>query len=49
MLKNLVVLMDTRGGEGIEALVTISKEDMTVFEGEEKLLEFTVVNPSLLN
>ncbi|KAJ4710092.1 Vinorine synthase-like [Melia azedarach] len=49
MLKNLVVLLDSRDGGGIEALVTLSKEDMGLFEREEELFEFAAVNPSVLN
>lgn len=36
---NVVTLMDTRGG-GVEAWVTLSKEDMAFFERDIELLEF---------
>ncbi|XP_026452878.1 vinorine synthase-like [Papaver somniferum] len=37
-LKNMVLLMDTSSGDGIEAWVSLSKEDMYVFERHEELL-----------
>ncbi|OVA20484.1 Transferase [Macleaya cordata] len=39
-LKNLVYLIDTSSGDGIEAWVSLSKEDMTAFERNEELLAF---------
>ncbi|OVA11850.1 Transferase [Macleaya cordata] len=40
-IKNVVWLVDTSSGEGIEALVSLTKEDMAKFESHEKLLAFT--------
>ncbi|KAJ0031561.1 hypothetical protein Pint_14633 [Pistacia integerrima] len=47
MVLNLVVLMDTKDGEGVEVFVTLKKEEMTLFELEKELLEFAAVNPSM--
>jgi shikimate O-hydroxycinnamoyltransferase len=38
--KNLVVLMSTRDGHGIEAFVNILEEDAVVFDSNEELLPF---------
>ncbi|XP_027170492.1 vinorine synthase-like [Coffea eugenioides] len=45
---NLVILMDTRSGEGIEAWVTIKEELMAIFEKNQELLAFASLNPSPL-
>ncbi|KAK2987331.1 hypothetical protein RJ640_023632 [Escallonia rubra] len=47
-LKNLVFLMDTRSGDGIEALVSLSGQAMAIFERDPKLLVFASVDPSPL-
>jgi hypothetical protein len=44
--KNVIVLMDTRDGSGIEAWVCLSEEDMALFERDNELLEFASLNPS---
>ncbi|KAJ0031563.1 hypothetical protein Pint_14631 [Pistacia integerrima] len=49
LVPNLVLLMDTKDGEGVEVFVTLKKEEMTLFELEKDLLEFAAVNPSVLN
>ncbi|XP_031260547.1 BAHD acyltransferase At5g47980-like [Pistacia vera] len=49
MIPNLVMLMDTKDGEGVEVFVTLNKEEMALFELEKELLEFAAVNPSVLN
>ncbi|KAH7857480.1 hypothetical protein Vadar_013177 [Vaccinium darrowii] len=38
--KNLVVFMDTRSGDGIEAWVNLTAEDMAKFEVDDELLGF---------
>ncbi|KAF9605178.1 hypothetical protein IFM89_014291 [Coptis chinensis] len=38
--QNVVILTDTKNGDGIEALVTLDEEDMAIFECEEELLSF---------
>ncbi|KAL5708302.1 shikimate O-hydroxycinnamoyltransferase [Ranunculus cassubicifolius] len=43
--KNLVRLMDTKNGDGIQAWVTLDVESMARFEREPELLEFSSVNP----
>ncbi|KAJ0094105.1 hypothetical protein Patl1_16846 [Pistacia atlantica] len=44
-MKNSILLMDTRDGLGIEALVTLEQQDMAVFERDDELLSFAIVNP----
>ncbi|KAL6350169.1 hypothetical protein AAG906_004109 [Vitis piasezkii] len=39
-IKNVIVLMDTKSGGGIEAWVTMVEEDMTKFQRHYELLEF---------
>ncbi|XP_038906914.1 stemmadenine O-acetyltransferase-like [Benincasa hispida] len=48
MFSNFFLLMDTRDGRGIEALVTLSEEDMAVFQCDQDLLEFGSFNPNVL-
>ncbi|KAI3935886.1 hypothetical protein MKX01_004613 [Papaver californicum] len=38
--KNVVVFMDTKSGDGIEAWVNMTKDDMAAFENDEELLLF---------
>lgn len=45
-LKNSIIMMDTRSGDGIEAIVNLEKEDMDVFEKDLELLQFASLNPS---
>ncbi|KAG6670898.1 hypothetical protein I3843_Q030300 [Carya illinoinensis] len=49
MIKNCAFLMDTRDGSGIEAWITLSKEDMALFEQEKDLLEYASFNPTVLD
>ncbi|XP_050204597.1 BAHD acyltransferase At5g47980-like [Mercurialis annua] len=44
---NTVTLMDARDGDGIEAWLTLSEEDMAFFEKNPEILEFAAVNPSV--
>ncbi|KAJ0037322.1 hypothetical protein Pint_23637 [Pistacia integerrima] len=44
-MRNSILLMDTRDGLGIEALVTLEEQDMAVFERDDELLSFATVNP----
>ncbi|KAG5236487.1 BAHD acyltransferase [Salix suchowensis] len=46
-LKNVVFLIDTRDGDGIEAWISLSPEDMALFESNKELLEFSAANPSV--
>lgn len=46
-LKNIMCLIDTRDGDGIEACICLSPEDMALFESNEELLEFAAANPSV--
>ncbi|KAG8640040.1 BAHD acyltransferase At5g47980 [Manihot esculenta] len=47
--KNIVALIDSRDGDGIEAWVTLTEEDMAFFEGDEELLEVAALNPSVMH
>lgn len=40
LYKNVIILMDAKDGEGVEALVSLEKEQMEVFEKNEDLLSF---------
>ncbi|KAJ4705930.1 Vinorine synthase-like [Melia azedarach] len=46
--KKIIMLLGTKDGEGIEALVTLSAEDMALFEREQELLAFATYNPAVL-
>ncbi|XP_068322231.1 tabersonine-19-hydroxy-O-acetyltransferase-like isoform X3 [Pyrus communis] len=37
--KNLILLMDTRDGDGIEVSLNLKEEDMAIFESTKELLE----------
>lgn len=43
--KNLIALIDTRDGCGVEAWVTLSEEEMAFFECDPELLAFASENP----
>ncbi|CAN6562017.1 unnamed protein product [Malus baccata var. baccata] len=47
-MKNVAMFTDTRDGEGIEALVTLSEEDMAKFECDKELLAYASVNPTVM-
>ncbi|XP_048328519.2 BAHD acyltransferase At5g47980 [Ziziphus jujuba] len=44
---NSFLLMDTKGGDGIEALVTLSEEEKALLEKDDELLTFATSNPSV--
>ncbi|KAJ6721611.1 F21J9.9 [Salix viminalis] len=43
--KNVVCLIDTRDAGGIEAWISLSPEDMALYESNKELLEFSAANP----
>ncbi|XP_068328001.1 stemmadenine O-acetyltransferase-like [Pyrus communis] len=45
-MKNVVILLSSSSGDGIEAWVTLDEEDMAKFERDHELLEFVSVAPS---
>ena len=45
---NLILLVDTKCGNGIEAWVTLDEEEMSILEHDEELLEAASFNPSPL-
>ncbi|XP_038686634.1 stemmadenine O-acetyltransferase-like [Tripterygium wilfordii] len=46
---HVVMLVDTRDGDGIEAWVYLTQEEMTIFECDQELLSFASMNPSVLS
>ncbi|XP_075659115.1 17,18-epoxy-17-hydroxycur-19-ene N-malonyltransferase-like [Castanea sativa] len=44
----VIVMMDTRNGDGIEVFVNLEDEDMAVFERDTELLGYASFNPSAL-
>ncbi|KAE9610496.1 hypothetical protein Lal_00029628 [Lupinus albus] len=45
-MKNTIVLMDTRDGKGIEALVNLEDKDMAMFECDVELLHYASLSPN---
>ncbi|XP_045821366.1 stemmadenine O-acetyltransferase-like [Trifolium pratense] len=45
-LRNLIFMMDTRDGVGIEAYVNMEESDMARFENDVELLKYASLNPS---
>ncbi|KAI4307567.1 hypothetical protein L6164_030738 [Bauhinia variegata] len=45
--KNSMLLMDTSDGKGIEALLSLSEQDMAVLGRNEEFIEFASLNPSI--
>jgi len=43
-----VALNDTLKGGGVEAIVTLSPDEMEIFERDPELLSYAIVNPSPL-
>ncbi|KAF3444027.1 hypothetical protein FNV43_RR13717 [Rhamnella rubrinervis] len=46
--KNFFRLMETKEGDGVEAWVSLSNEEMALFERDDQLLAFASSNPSVL-
>ncbi|KAF7851349.1 hypothetical protein BT93_L4080 [Corymbia citriodora subsp. variegata] len=44
-MKNVVILMGTRCGDGIEAWITLAEHDMIAFERDDQLLQFIAPSP----
>ncbi|XP_047307402.1 acyltransferase Pun1-like [Impatiens glandulifera] len=47
-MRNVIILVDTKDGSGVEAWVTLDEKEMDVFEKSDELLQFASVNPSLI-
>ncbi|WOH14377.1 hypothetical protein DCAR_0933896 [Daucus carota subsp. sativus] len=47
-LVNFISLCETRVGGGLEAVVSLKKEEMAIFENDPELLAFTTLNPAPL-
>ncbi|PPS00746.1 hypothetical protein GOBAR_AA19920 [Gossypium barbadense] len=46
VFQNLVFLIETRNGDGIEALVTLDEQDMAVLQSQTEILSFAALDPS---
>ncbi|KAK7246932.1 hypothetical protein RIF29_41803 [Crotalaria pallida] len=47
-VKNSVVLMDARDGNGIEAFVNMEVQDLAIFESDVELLQYASLNPKII-
>ncbi|KAL6195635.1 hypothetical protein ACLB2K_031253 [Fragaria x ananassa] len=47
-VKNTVVLMDAKYGDGIEASLTFIEEKMAIFESNQELFAYASLNPSVI-
>ncbi|PQQ12575.1 BAHD acyltransferase [Prunus yedoensis var. nudiflora] len=47
-VKNMIVLTDTRDGDGIEASLTLNEDVMAIFESNKELLAYASLNPSVI-
>lgn len=48
LVSNTIALMDTKDGNGVEAFVTLDEDDMELFEQDEELLHYGVLNPRII-
>ncbi|KAL3497717.1 hypothetical protein ACH5RR_040449 [Cinchona calisaya] len=46
--KNTFILMDSSKSGGIDALVTLEEDKMAIFEKDEELLRFSIINPTVI-
>ncbi|XP_047314467.1 BAHD acyltransferase At5g47980-like [Impatiens glandulifera] len=46
-IRNVMILVDSKDGNGMEAWVTLDYKEMDVFEKNEELLEYGSLNPSV--
>ncbi|VVA98936.1 unnamed protein product [Arabis nemorensis] len=44
----VVVLLDSKDGEGVEAWISLPEQDMSVFLRDQDLLAYAVLNPPVL-
>ncbi|CAL0324903.1 unnamed protein product [Lupinus luteus] len=47
-VKNCVIFMDARDGNGIEALVNMEEHDLVKFESDVEILQYASVNPIII-
>ncbi|CAK8578370.1 unnamed protein product [Lathyrus sativus] len=47
-LRNLIFLLDTKDGNGIEAIVNLEEKNMAKFENDVELLQYASLNPSIV-
>jgi hypothetical protein len=48
LVSNTIALMDTKDGSGVEAFVTLDEDEMKLFQQNEELLHYALVNPRIL-
>ncbi|KAM5569453.1 BAHD acyltransferase [Rosa sericea] len=47
-MKNLILLIDTKDGEGIEVFLSLKEDDMAVIETNKELLAYASLNPIVI-
>ncbi|GMH26973.1 hypothetical protein Nepgr_028816 [Nepenthes gracilis] len=45
---NTIVLLDSKDGDGIEAWITLEEQVMSTLESDDELLEYALLNPSVI-
>jgi hypothetical protein len=48
LVSNTIALMDTKDGSGVEAFVTLDEDEMKLFQQNEELLHYALLNPRIL-
>ncbi|XP_045817464.1 vinorine synthase-like [Trifolium pratense] len=48
LVSNTIALMDTKDGGGVEAFVTLDEDEMKLFEQNQELLHYALLNPTIL-
>ncbi|XP_047313007.1 acyltransferase Pun1-like [Impatiens glandulifera] len=46
-MRNIIVLIDTKDGNGVEAWISLDEKEMAIFEKKEELFEFAQLNPNV--
>ncbi|XP_058735891.1 stemmadenine O-acetyltransferase-like [Vicia villosa] len=47
-MRNIIFLMETKDGNGIEAIVNLEEKNMAKFENDVELLQYASLNPSIV-
>lgn len=48
LVSNTIALMDTKEGGGVEAFVTLDEDEMGFFEQDQELLQYALLNPTII-
>lgn len=48
LVSNTIALMDTKDGGGVEAFVTLDEDEMGFFEQDQELLQYALLNPTII-